>query len=138
MTEAPIQSRVRMKASQIGSRLFRNNRGLFLTLDGKRKVRAGLEVPGASDLIGVTPIIITQEMVGMTLGALTVAEVKDEGWTRPTDERERDQENFIEQMESLGAIGFFITDAETLSEKIMHSIREKIMKNRLAERASLR
>ena len=43
--------------------LFRNNRGLFMTLDGKRKVRAGLEVPGSSDLVGYRSVTVTPDMV---------------------------------------------------------------------------
>lgn len=86
--ESNIQQRCRIMASKCGARVFRNNRGLFLTIDALsiikdaavqfgvkgvldvlrsgrlRKVRAGLEVPGSSDLIGWHTVTITPDMVG--------------------------------------------------------------------------
>ncbi len=118
VSEAPVVKRVMLKASQLGLRLFRNNRGLFKTLDGKRNVRAGLEVPGASDLIGGKTIIVTPEMVGKKLCVLMVVEVKKPSWQKPTTETEREQENFINQMVDRGAIGFFINNPEDLENKI--------------------
>ncbi len=118
LSEAPVVKRVLMKASQLGLRLLRNNRGMFKTIDGKRIVRAGLEAEGASDLIGVKTIIITQEMVGKKLGVLMVVEVKKPSWTKPTTETEREQENFINQMVDRGAIGFFINNPDDLEKKV--------------------
>lgn len=128
MSEAPIVKRVMMKASQIGSRLFRNNRGQFYTMDKKRIVRAGLEAPGASDLIGITPVVITKEMVGITLGVFTAPEVKDHDWKHPANDHERIQENFHTQINKLGGFAFFIKDAEDLPEKIADCMAEKIFK----------
>lgn len=51
--EKNIQTSILNYASTIGLNLWRNNRGLFLTLDGSRKTRAGLEIKGSSDLIGI-------------------------------------------------------------------------------------
>jgi len=42
-------------AVTLGINLWRNNRGLFTTQDGKRKYRAGLSINGSSDLIGIMP-----------------------------------------------------------------------------------
>ncbi len=42
-------------AIRLGINLWRNNRGLFETVDGKRKYRAGLGIDGASDQIGIMP-----------------------------------------------------------------------------------
>lgn len=150
MSEAPTVKRVMLAASKAGSRLFRNNRGQFYTIDGVqrlvaavknhdipkmiesikrlRMVRAGIEAPGSSDLIGLQPVKITPEMVGLTLGVLLCAECKAEGWKAPKDEHEREQAHFIEKMNEFGAIAFFITDADTLSSKIQENIQEKLFK----------
>jgi hypothetical protein len=74
--ETDIANRIMIDLSACGTFLFKNVRGLFLSLDGKRKVRAGLQAPGASDLVGGTPITITQDMVGRKICVLTVIEVK--------------------------------------------------------------
>lgn len=131
-TEAPVVKNVMMEASRIGLRLLRNNRGQFYTMDKKRIVRAGLEAPGSSDLIGITPVKITKEMVGITLGVFTAGECKKPGWTKPTDGREQRQADFITIVESFGGIGFFITDKAELAYKIAASIRNKITKKDIA------
>lgn len=114
MSEAPVVKRVMMEASRLGLRLLRNNRGMFYTLDKKRMVRAGLEADGASDLIGITTITVTPEMVGQEIGVFTAVEVKEPNWQRPQDDHEREQENFIEQIRKRGGIAFFINNHEML------------------------
>lgn len=115
--EAPVLKRVMLEASKIGCRLFRNNRGLFYTMDG-RKVRAGLEADGASDLIGFAPITITPEMVGKTVAVIMVAETKKSAWKKPSTETERQQEIFINFIKQNGGIGFFINDPEQLKKRV--------------------
>lgn len=73
--ETSIQNLIHLAITNI-STLFRNNRGMFYTLDKKRKVRAGLEVNGSSDLIGWTEVEVTQEMVGKKVAVFTGIEVK--------------------------------------------------------------
>lgn len=116
--EAPVVKNTMLKASKLGLRLFRNNRGMFKTLDGKRRVRAGLEAEGASDLIGIKAVTITPEMVGKTFGVFLAVEVKKPSWKRPTTETELRQENFINQVIKRGGIGFFINNADDLEKKI--------------------
>ena len=117
-SEAPVVKRVMMKASQLGLRLLRNNRGMFKTLDGKRMVRAGLEAEGASDLVGIKTITVTQEMVGKKIGVFLAVEVKKPSWEKPSTETEREQQNFIDQIVSRGGIAFFINNHEDLEKKI--------------------
>lgn len=63
------------------SRMFRNNVGAY-QLKG-RWVKFGL-VKGSSDLIGWTPVTITQDMVGQTVAVFTAVECKSEkGRVRP-------------------------------------------------------
>lgn len=51
MTEAPILRDVLVAVTALpGSLFFRANSGLFLTLDGKRHVKAN--VPGCGDILG--------------------------------------------------------------------------------------
>ena len=54
MKETNISKLCQYAAAECGATVLRNNRGLFLTLDGKRRVRAGLEANGSADLIGWT------------------------------------------------------------------------------------
>lgn len=74
--ETDIVNNIMVATSPRGVRLFRNVRGLFLTLDGKRKVKAGLLADGASDLVGFTMKTITPEMVGRKIAVFTAFEVK--------------------------------------------------------------
>lgn len=81
-----------------------------------RPVRFGLaneskklnEVFKSSDLIGVLPTLITQDMVGQTIGVFVAVEVKKEGWKRNLkDKREAAQENFISFVnKKFGRAGF--------------------------------
>jgi len=126
MGEAAVLKRVMLKASKLGFRLLRNSRGQFYTMDKKRIVRAGLEAEGSSDLIGAVPVVITEEMVGMTLGVFCAAEVKKPEWKKPSGEHERVQENFINQMIKFGCIAFFINDHELLEKKIADCLKKMI------------
>lgn len=96
--ETDISNRIRVELSKLGARLFRNQRGKHLSLDGKRVVTTGL-FPGASDLIGWTAIVVTPEMVGRTLAVFTSIEVKV-GNKQATE----DQERWIAAVESDGGI----------------------------------
>lgn len=72
-------------------------------------VKYGLCV-GSSDRIGITPVLITSEMVGMTLGVFTAIEVKT-----PTGSATDDQENFIQQVRAAGG---FAGIARTVDEAV--------------------
>lgn len=74
--ETAISNEILLATSKIGVILHKNIRGLFLTLDGKRKIKAGLLAEASGDLIGYTPTIITQDMVGKTIAIYTSIETK--------------------------------------------------------------
>jgi len=101
--ETDIQNRIRLAEAKHGRVLFRNSKGMFLTLDGKRKVHAGLLVDGSSDLIGFTPVKITEKHIGQTLAVFTAIEIKV-----PDSEDKRggvvhkDQQDFIDNIRRLG------------------------------------
>lgn len=110
--ERDVQSRVWRRASQLGSRLFRNNVGLAKFLDrfGKpRKVRYGL-CPGSSDLIGWTPVTITPDMIGRTVAVFTAIEVKRDQFEDPKPGQVR----FLEAVRRAGGIGIQCHDEEQL------------------------
>jgi len=100
--ESNVSNQVRLAASKLGVVLFRNNRGKFRTLDGKRIVEAGLSVNGSSDLIGWHSVEVTPDLIGKRLAIFTAVEVKTEkGVIRP------EQQRFIDNLNAAGGIGFF-------------------------------
>ena len=119
--EAAVLQEVRLAASERGGRAWRNNRGACKDENG-RHIRYGLandskqlnDVIKSSDLIGITPRMITLADVGTTLGQFASYEVKRPGWKYTGTERERCQLAWLALIIQLGGIGKFITDAEDL------------------------
>lgn len=113
-TEAEIMMELRVKASEDGMRLWRNNSGAFETSDG-RYVRFGLgndskklnDAIKSSDLIGIKPIVITEEHVGMTIGQFCCREVKSGNWIYRNTQREKAQRAFIDLVNSMGGDASF-------------------------------
>ena len=95
MREAVIQQHIRLALSGAGAVMFRNQVGATHTPDG-RLVRFGLCV-GSSDLIGWTPVVITEDMVGQTVAVFTACEVK-----APMGKPTEDQLNFIRNVQRAG------------------------------------
>lgn len=95
MREICIQDKIRALGTG-DLRLFRNNNGVALTVDGRRIV-FGLH-PGSPDLIGWKSIVITPDMIGQRIAVAVGLEVKSERG-RPT----REQERFIRHMIDFGA-----------------------------------
>ena len=82
--ETNIVNDIQLALSQRGCRLFKNVRGMFLSLDGKRKIRAGMQPEGSSDLIGWVKVRITPEMVNSEIAVFCAIEVKTAtGATKP-------------------------------------------------------
>lgn len=120
-SEQALQVEIQVEASKRGMRLWRNNSGAVTTEDG-RHIRFGLGNTSkqlnsqikSSDLIGITPIIITQEMVGQTVGVFTSIEVKRPGWVYRGQGREVAQQAWIAMVNALGGIGKFVSKLEDL------------------------
>lgn len=114
MSEAAVQQRIRLNASENGVRLWRNNNGATLDENG-RMIRFGLANDSAkinkqqksSDLIGITPVKIEPFHVGLTLGIFTSIEVKHSTWHYTGTEREQAQLNWINLIISLCGLARF-------------------------------
>lgn len=121
MSENNLQNIARIIASQRGGFLWRNNSGAFQDAKG-RWVRYGLgndskainKVMKSSDLIGVMPVTITQDMVGKKIGQFVAIEIKDGEWRfTKGDERAEAQLNFLHLIDKVGgAAGFATCEAD--------------------------
>jgi len=108
-SEAAVLANVRMEASAKGARLWRNN--IIACVDSTgRMVRGGLlneskqqnETIKSSDLIGITPVLITPEHVGTTIGQFVARECKAGSWKWSGSSHEVAQMRFIDLVNSLG------------------------------------
>ncbi|WP_299078746.1 VRR-NUC domain-containing protein [uncultured Paraglaciecola sp.] len=110
-TANEITDSILLASTKRGARLFRQNTGMgwvgkilgktktAITLGNPRPLHAGL-CKGSSDIIGITPIVVTQEMVGKTVGLFTAREVK-----AGNDQLTTEQRKFLEMVNKLGGIG---------------------------------
>jgi len=112
-SEASITNIVRVEASKKGCRLWRNNVGATKTENGW--IRYGLANESgkmnkyikSADLIGIRPVMITQEHIGATIGQFISREVKAANWTYKKTEHERAQLRWIELITGLGGDACF-------------------------------
>jgi hypothetical protein len=120
-SEAAVQNRVRLEASRVGARLWRNNSGAVHTDDG-RFLRYGIcndsaeinKTVKSSDLIGVKPMLIHAEHIGTTVGVFLAREVKPTVWKYRGTEREVAQLNFIKLVNGLGGDACFANSEGTI------------------------
>jgi|ERR1700679_48573 len=120
-SESAIKNKIRLEASRKGSRLWVNNVGAFTTINGDF-VRYGLANESAkqnqymksSDLIGIKPIEITQEHLGLKIGQFLCREVKRSNWRYADTAREKAQLNWIRLINSLGGDAAFAATDNTI------------------------
>lgn len=116
VSEAAVQSTVRLEAARKGVRLFRNNVGVLKDLTG-RPVRYGLandspavnKVIKSSDLIGWRPVTVG----GVTIAQFVARECKEKGWKYTGDERERAQLAWLQLVASAGGDAAFCSGEGT-------------------------
>lgn len=119
--EAAVQAKVRLEASRLGGRLWRNNVGATMDERGNF-IRYGLandskqmnEVIKSSDLIGIRPILITPQLVGCTIGQFMAREIKEPTWNYSATKREQAQLKFLELIKSMGGDASFATGEGTI------------------------
>lgn len=118
-SEAAVQARTRVRASQRGLRVWRNNVGAYHDEERGVHVRYGLcnDSPQvnaqikSADLVGIAPRIIQPQDVGTLIGQFVSLEVKHAGWKhRPNDEHEQAQVRWALLVQSLGGDARFVSD----------------------------
>ncbi len=123
--ESTVQQEIQIKARYHDCTLLRNNSGAYKD-DTGRVVRYGLgnvskqhnDRIKSSDLVGITKVIITQEMVGKTIGVFTAIECKEECWKsdKKLNARETAQQAFINWVKAQGGIASFASSVDKLKE----------------------
>lgn len=120
MKESAVDSHIVLDAAQINVPLWRNNVGVLID-DTGRPVRYGLcngskaenAVVKSSDRIGITPTLITQEMVGQVIGVFTAIETKKSDWKfYASDKRAVAQKAFHDIVLKLGGYAGFAKNVE--------------------------
>ena len=108
--ETKLMNAVMLALSQAGCTVWRNEiagawvgrpvhrEGQLVTLANARMIQAGL-CKGSCDLIGITPVTITPDMVGRTIGVFTAQEIKT-----PTGRTTPEQDRFIAAVRAAGGI----------------------------------
>jgi hypothetical protein len=114
ISEDEVTQLIQLETPKHNVSLFRNNSGAMQDQTG-RLVRYGLannskqmnENFKSSDLIGITPVTITQEMVGAVIGVFTACEIKSSSWKFKGTKRETAQQNFIDFIKARGGLAGF-------------------------------
>lgn len=122
LSEAGVQSRVRLEAAQKDVRLFRNNSGAGQLVNGSF-VRWGLANDSEAinknfkspDLIGWRKRLIVAADIDTYMGQCVLRECKPSNWKYdPTRERDVAQLNFLTMAATDGCDAAFATTADTL------------------------
>jgi len=123
-SELEIQQLIQLEAPMHNCILLRNNSGAMKDVNG-RVVRYGLgnqskninENFKSSDLIGVTSVVITPDMIGQKVAIFTAVEVKRKDWKpSQSDKRQIAQQNFIDFIKSKGGIAGFVNSIDTFKK----------------------
>lgn len=119
--EAMVQQSIRLEAPKRGVTLWRNNVGV-LTNEYGVPIRFGLandtkainQRIKSSDLIGITPRVVTPLDVGKTFGIFTSIEVKKSNWVYVSTPTEKAQLAWIQLIQRLGGFARFARGIEDI------------------------
>lgn len=107
-SESRVQSQLRLEAPKHGWSLWRNNSGAYQD-DTGRVIRYGV----ANDSKQLNAVFKSSDLLGIgPNGRFVAVEVKKPGWTKPSNDRERAQANFLGVVNKMGGIGMFATSVE--------------------------
>ena len=117
LTETGVQQRVRVAYAERGGAVWRNNVGVMMDPDTGAYVRFGLANDSpqmnknikSSDLIGIMPRKITQDMVGSVIGQFIAREVKRSDWVYRGTAHEEAQMKWLLLILSMGGDAAFTT-----------------------------
>lgn len=120
-SEGRQTSLLRLRAEELGVRLYRNNVGALQDKTG-RLVRYGLaneskkqnELTKSADLIGWQPLVIQPWMVGYKVAQFLSVEMKHEGWTPTGDEHYEAQQAWADLVTADGGRAIFATGPGSL------------------------
>lgn len=127
--ETKLTNTVMLALSQAGCTIWRNEtagawvgrpvhrEGQLVTLANARMIQAGL-CKGSSDLISITPITITPDMVGQTLGVFTAVEIKT-----ATGRTTQEQDRFLAAVRAAGGIAGVARSVDDALELLTQSDR---------------
>ena len=96
--ETNIMNKYLLHFSGAGAMVWRNNTGKFRSMTDPQRIVSVGQV-GTADIIGVTPVTITADMVGKVIGQAIAIEVKT-----PTGKQSQDQKNWQQAFENHGGI----------------------------------
>jgi len=126
-TEKDIEKKIIVSVQNAGSIVFKNNVGYAQKTDpntGKKYwIRFGL-CEGSSDLIGITPVTITQGMVGKTVGVFTAIEVKKDVNKSYDKHRMETQQRFIDFINRNGGFAFKSDDPDKALKQVEKKKKE--------------
>lgn len=93
---------------------FQDDRGVWTRYGLANESKQENEKIKSSDIIGITPTLITAEMVGYHLGVFTALEIKASDWHQtPGDKRAAAQARFHQIVRDACGFAGFVTNPET-------------------------
>lgn len=122
MTEAEVQQEIRKLAAALGWAVWRNNKGAG-KLENGSFIRWGLcnDSPAigakyrSADLIGVRPVLIGPEHIGMTIGQFVSIECKSSAWRIGHDAHEVAQRRWRDLVAGLGGYALITNTTEDVT-----------------------